>query len=102
MNLFLIFQSTLIIVLVSVAVIFLGVMSSEGESVLQILENESLTFKECIAQLLGASEEKKNRTLTFLGIGMGGVLLALQALMSYKRAKAMEGAASAQADAVRA
>ncbi len=32
----------------------------------------------------------KNETLKFLGIGMGGVLLALQALMSYKRAKALE------------
>ena len=31
---------------------------------------------------------------------MGGVLIALQALMSYKRAKAMEETAKAQADAV--
>ena len=33
---------------------------------------------------------------------MGGVLVALQALMSYKRAKAMEQTAEAQADAARA
>ena len=44
----------------------------------------------------------KNETLKFLGIGMGGVLIALQALMSYKRAKAMEQTAEAQADAARA
>ena len=37
---------------------------------------------------LGLTE--KNETLTFLGIGMGGLLVALQALMSYKRAKALE------------
>ena len=33
---------------------------------------------------------------------MGGVLLAIQALMSYKRAKAMEDAANAQAEAANA
>ena len=33
---------------------------------------------------------------------MGGVLVALQALMSYKRAKAMEQTAEAQADAAKA
>ncbi len=44
----------------------------------------------------------KNKILTFLGIGMGGVLLALQALMSYKRAKAMEDTANAQAEAAKA
>ena len=106
MNLFLIFQSTLIIVLVSLAVVFLGVMFSDGECILQLLclyeKNESLTFKECISQLLGVSEENKNKTLTFLGIGMGGVLLALQALMSYRRAKAMEETANAQANAAKA
>ncbi len=44
----------------------------------------------------------KNSTLKFLGIGMGGVLLALQALMSYRRAKALEDTASAQAEAAKA
>ena len=33
---------------------------------------------------------KKYEALKFLGIGMGGLLIALQALMSYKRAKALE------------
>ena len=41
----------------------------------------------------------KYEALKFLGIGMGGLLLALQALMSYRRATAMEDAANAQAKA---
>ena len=61
-------------------------------------------FFECaekyISKLLGLSD--KNEALKFLGIGMGGVLVALQALMSYKRAKAMEQTAEAQADAAKA
>ena len=44
----------------------------------------------CISKLLDLPG--KNETLTFLGIGMGGLLIALQALMSYRRAKAMEDA----------
>ena len=57
-----------------------------------------------IFSALGIDEngEPKYEALKFLGIGMGGVLVALQALMSYKRAKAMEKTAEAQADAVKA
>ncbi len=52
----------------------------------------SKTVEEYIGTLLGLTERKqKNEILTFLGIGMGGVLVALQALMSYRRANAMEG-----------
>ena len=54
----------------------------------------------CISQLLGLYA--KNEILKFLGIGMGGVLLALQAMMSYKRAKALEDTANAQAEAAKA
>ena len=43
----------------------------------------------------------KYEVLKFLGIGMGGVLLALQALASHRRAKAMENAANQQAKATR-
>ena len=61
-------------------------------------------FFECIetyiSKLLGLSD--KNDALKFLGIGMGGILIALQALMSYRRAKAMEDTAEAQADAAKA
>ena len=55
-------------------------------------------FFECVAtyisELLGLSQ--KFETLKFLGISMGGVLIALQALMTYKRAKALEDTANAQ------
>ena len=58
-------------------------------------------FFECaetyISKLLGLSD--KNEALKFLGISMGGILIALQALMSYRRAKAMEGTAESQAKA---
>ena len=58
-------------------------------------------FSECaekyISKLLGLSD--KNEGLKFLGISMGGILITLQALMSYRRAKAMEGTAESQAKA---
>ena len=50
-----------------------------------------------VVQILGASE--KNEALKFLGIGMGGVILALQALIANRRAKAMEDTAKAQVEA---
>ena len=55
----------------------------------------SETVEKCVGQLLGLT--KKNETLTFLGIGMGGILLALQAIIANRRAKAMENAAKEQA-----
>ena len=55
----------------------------------------SVTFEQRVGPLLGLSEQK-NEILTFLGIGMGGLLVALQALMSYIRAKAMEDTAKQQ------
>ena len=45
----------------------------------------------------GASD--KSRILEFLGVSMGGVLLAIQATISHKRAKAMEDAVKEQAQA---
>ena len=75
----------LIFLLFVLLVIFVAVMFSE-------------IVEAWIGQLLGLSD--KNKTLTFLGIGMGGILLALQALASYKRAKAMEDTAKEQANAV--
>lgn len=56
----------------------------------------------CIIGSKGLGISDKSQTLTFLGIGMGGVLLALQALMSYKRAKALEDTAASQAEAATA
>ena len=60
--------------------------------------------EKCIVQLLGIeySEMPKYEALKFLGIGMGGVLLTMQAVIANKRAKAMENTAKAQADAAKA
>ena len=63
-------------------------------SFLGVMFSESPEWAFC---LFGVSE--KLEILKFLGVGMGGVLLALQVLMSHKRAKAMEDAARAQAKA---
>ena len=52
-----------------------------------------------IFELVGVRQ--KYEVLKFLGIGMGGILLALQALASHRRAKAMEDAANQQAKAAR-
>ena len=88
--LFSVFQIVLIALLILLVVIFVVVMSSENP--------------EWIFDLLGVAEkgEPKYEVLKFLGISMGGILIALQALMSYKRAKAMEDTAQAQADAANA
>ena len=61
-----------------------------------VMVSENLCW---ISPYLGLT--KKNETLTFLGIGMGGILLALQAVIANRRAKAMENAANAQAEANR-
>ena len=75
MNLFLIFQYGLIGAFVVLLVTFVLVMASES-------------VEGYVSSLFGL--DAKNATLTFLGIGLGGVLLALQALMAYRRAKALE------------
>ena len=75
MNLFLIFQYSLVGLLVVLVTLFSSVMFCE-------------TCTEWVGQRLGLYT--KNSILKFLGIGMGGVLLALQAMMSYRRAKALE------------
>ena len=55
--------------------------------------------EKCIVQLFGLEEGQKYEALKFLGIGMGGAVLALQALIANKRAQAMGDAAEAQARA---
>ena len=74
--------SLLIILLILLGIVFVVVLC---------FENPKRIFN-----LLGVSEKEqpKYEALKFLGIGMGGILVALQALMSYKRAKAMEDTAS--------
>ena len=85
--LFSVFQIVLIVLLILLVAIFVVVMSSENPK--------------WIFDLLGLAKkgEPKYEALKFLGIGMGGILIALQALMSYKRAKAMEDTAQEQAKA---
>ena len=72
------FLSFLVFLFFFLAIVFVVVMISD---------KPSWSFK-----LFGVSgnENRKYEVLKFLGIGMGGILIALQALMSYKRAKAME------------
>ena len=87
MNLFPIFQYGLVGAFVVLLATFVLVMVSES-------------VEGSVSSLFGL--DAKNATLTFLGIGMGGVLLALQALMAYRRAKALEDTANAQAEAAKA
>ena len=56
--------------------------------------------KNCVSGLVGLTA--KNKILTFLGIGMGGILFILQVLASHRRAKAMEDAANEQANSAKA
>ena len=79
--------------LVGVLVFFLVVLFS-AFVVVMCSENPTWIFK-----LVGVCQ--KYEVLKFLGIGMGGILLALQALASHRRAKAMEDAANQQAKATR-
>ena len=63
------------------------------------------TVEVCVGRLLGSSDLdlfRKKEILTFLGIGMGGILLALQAVIANRRTKALEDTAKAQADTARA
>ena len=88
MNLSSILLACLIVALAILLVLFLAVVFWESA--------EKYTY-----QLLGIASGAKHTILTFLGIGMGSILLALQALASHRRAKAMEDAANEQAKATR-
>ena len=89
-NPLLIFQAILIVLLIVLAIVFVVVMVSD---------KPEWSFK-----LFGVSgsENPKFEALKFLGIGMGGILVALQALASHRRAKAMEDTAKTQVDAANA
>ncbi len=84
MNLFLILQIVLIALLVLAFGAFLALLfvPVAGLNISALL---------CLYQ--------KSETLKFLGIGAAGILVALNALMFYKRAREMEEVAKAQADA---
>ena len=72
--------------LVLLLAVFVAVMWGEG-------------IEKYVAALLGLP--RKSDLLKFVGIAMGGILVALQALASHRRAKAMEESATAQAEATR-
>ena len=72
-------QFLLIVLLIVLAAVFVAVLVSKS-------------LEACVLESLGLEEDAKYEALKFLGISMGGILIALQALMSYKRAKAMENA----------
>ena len=82
-----------VILIAAVAVLILAVVLT----VLQFLDLSSLDIISKLSQLSDASQ-----VLQLLGIGIAGVVLMLQALIANKRARAMEGAATAQAAAARA
>ena len=88
MNLFLIFQVILVVLLIALAIVF---------GVVMYYENPKWVFERFG---LSTGNNLKYEVLKFLGLGMGGILIALQALMSYRRATAMEKTAEAQVDAV--
>ena len=73
--------------LIFLVIISIGVMGSDY-------------VKNCVSGLIGLTA--KNKILTFLGIGMGGILFILQVLASHRRAKAMEDAANEQANSAKA
>lgn len=75
--------SVLVLLLLVVFGTFVGVLFCDG-------------FQKYVSTRLDISE--KSDVLKFIGIAMGGILIALQALMSYKRAKALENTANSQAD----
>ena len=79
--------SFLIFLLIFLVAVFMGVLFFDS-------------VKNCVSGLVGLAA--KNKILTFLGFGMGGLLFILQVLASHRRAKAMEDAANAQADATKA
>ena len=103
MNLFFIIFLSLFEVLL--CTVFLFVMFEDVGNVFQpfgLLEDGNLKFLQFVAQLLGVSEQNENSkysVLRVLGFGMGGILLALQALIANRRAKAMQETAKAQVKA---
>ena len=94
MNLWFWFPMTILIfLLVLLFISFVGVMLSDmdGQSIRAPIEYIKALFY-----------PDKRGLLTYLGLSMGGVLLALQAVIANRRAKAMEKAAEGQAAAANA
>ena len=94
------FQSAAMYVLVFIIALLLIAIVAVVLQTLGVFELEALSVLSGLSEETGLSKESE--VLTFLGIGMTGIVLMLQALIANKRAKAMEETAKAQADAARA
>ena len=84
-------QGVQVILIVVIAILVAAVLLTA----LQLLGNWNLDIVSRLSPLSSARE-----VLQFLGIGVAGAVLMLQALIANKRAKAMEEAAAAQATAI--
>ena len=83
-------RTILIAVLIVLFVVFMGVGFSDPARVW-------ISWVYCFFGVETGTE--KFRILEFIGVGMGGVLLAIGATIAHRRARAMEDAANAQAKA---
>ena len=95
-NLSAILQIVLVCLLVGLLVVFVVVMCFEPRWIFDLLGLSRAGGPETV------EGNSKYEVLKFIGISMGGVLIALQALIANKRANAMEHTARAQADAAQA
>ena len=90
-------QMLLVCLLVGLLVVFVVVMRSENPRwIFDLLGLSRIGGPETVAG------NSKYEVLKFIGISMGGVLIALQAVIANKRAKAMDKTAQAQAAAAKA
>ena len=95
-NLSTVLQIVLVCLLVGLLAVFVIVMYFEPRWIFDLLGLSSAEVPETVAG------NSKYEVLKFIGISMGGVLIALQALIANKRANAMDKTAQAQADAAQA
>ena len=77
--------------------LIIGLFSFTAVVIVEIL---GFNGTDIVSRISGLSEQKE--VLQLLGIGLGGVVLLLQALITNQRARAMEETAGAQADAATA
>ena len=87
-------QSAVMYLLIVLIVLVFTALVAVGLQAVGVFEAEILTS---LSGLSNASE-----TLKYLGLGLGGLVLMLQALIAYKRATAMDETARAQAQAAEA
>lgn len=95
-NLSTILQILLVCLLVWLLAVFVIVMYFEPRWIFDLLGLSRAGVPETVAG------NSKYEVLKFIGISMGGVLIALQAVIANKRANAMDMTAQAQADAANA